>query len=224
MLTRSIEDSAYRHFVNSSSVVYDIGAHIGETCEIFSRKSPKKIYAFEPNELNFNDLKENTKNISNLEYFKVALSDENFSCNTRFRDCRTDGNESNPEQYIEYTTIDLAIKKYSLLQPSFIKMDIEGMESKLLTTFGSLFLNCRPLIYVEIHAQERGSTNENYENCPHWVWPEDGGFDFNSLKNLNYQIMSEKDGLLDFEKNWNPSANDHIGYVLTPKEKVSFNK
>jgi hypothetical protein len=36
--------------------------------------------------------------------------------------------------------------------------------------------------------------------------------------------MSEKDGLLDFEKNWNPSANDHIGYVLTPKEKVSFNK
>ena len=222
MQPRNIELRAYMNLINSDSIVYDLGAHIGETCNIFNEHSPKKIYAFEPNELNFKQLKENTKNIPNIEYFKLALSDDSFSCNTRFRDCRIDGDESNPEQYIEYATIDSVIEKHSLLEPSFIKMDIEGMESKVLTTFDAIFENSRPFIYVEIHAQERGSTNDNYEKCPHWAWPEDGGFDFNSLKDLNYEVFSEKDNLLDIEKNWNPSENDHMGYILTPKEKVSY--
>tara|TARA_R110000765_G_scaffold271778_1_gene370539 strand:+ start:567 stop:1238 length:672 start_codon:yes stop_codon:yes gene_type:complete len=222
MQFRNIEIEAYMNFINSDSVVYDIGAHTGETCKIFDKYSPKKIYAFEPNELNFNELKENTKNISNLEYFKLALSDDSFSCNTRFRDCRTDRDESNPEQYIEYATIDSVSEKHSLLEPSFIKIDIEGMESKVLTTFNTIFENSRPFIYVEIHAAARGSTHENYEKCPHWVWPEDGGFDFNSLKDLDYQIFSEKDGLLNIEKDWDPSENDHMGYILTPKEKISY--
>lgn len=220
---RNIEKLAYLNFINDSSVVYDIGAHIGETIEFFNQsENPKKIYAFEPCFKNFEDLKLNTSKYSNVEYFNVALLDKSYSCRTKFRDCRTE--EHDAEQDITYVDINHFISENNLEAPTFMKIDIEGMESLVLNSLVNIFRLEKPIVYVEIHAQARHMDNQNYEDCPHWVWSEDGGFDFNNLKDLNYEIFSEKHGLLKLDVDWNPSEGDHTGYILAPQKTVNWNQ
>lgn len=222
MIFRNIEKLAYLNFINDSSVVYDIGAHIGETISFFNNvTSPKKIYAFEPCFKNFEELKVKTSNFSNVEYFDVALLDRAYSCKTKFRDCRTE--ERDAEQQITYVDINDFINEKSLERPTFMKIDIEGMESLVLNSFTNIFRLARPIMYVEIHAKPRDLDVQDYKDCPHWVWPEDGGFDFNKLKDFNYEIFSEKHGLLNLDVDWNPSEGDHTGYILAPQKTVNWN-
>ena len=100
--------------------------------------------------------------------------------------------------------------------PNFIKLDIEGMESLVLKTFKFLFETVRPTIYVEIHAQSKTLDNQNYADNPHWVWPEDGGFDFNSLKDFGYKIIIN-DKILDSSTDWNPIPMTHSNMILIPE-------
>jgi len=221
MTFRHIETLAYLNFINESSVVYDIGAHVGETVNFFNEnRIPKKIYAFEPCIKNFEDLKNNTSKFNNVEYFDIALLDRSYSCKTRFRDCRTE--EQDAEQDITYVNINDFISQNNLEPPTFMKIDIEGMESLVLNSFTNIFKLARPIMYVEIHAKPRDLDIQDYKDCPHWVWPQDGGFDFNKLKKLNYEIFSEKYGLLNLDVDWNPSEGDHTGYILAPQKIVNW--
>ena len=90
------------------------------------------------------------------------------------------------------------------------------MESIVLKTFKFLFESCRPTIYVEIHAQSKALDNQNYENNPHWVWPEDGGFNFNELKKFNYNILIDGK-TLNKEEDWNPIPGSHSNMILLPE-------
>jgi FkbM family methyltransferase len=220
---REIELNCYNAFINDSSIVYDIGAHIGETSLIFARNKAKRIYAFEPSPFNFIKLKKNTEHLNNISIFDVAFFDKKYTCRTRFRDCSTESSQDR-EQEIKYVLIEDFISENKIAAPDFIKIDIEGMESILLNTFKDLFEKIRPIVYVEIHANPKDLTVQNYDDCPHWKWPEDGGFDFNTLRNLNYSIFREGVGLIPTSENWNPNPGDHTGYILFPNEKNDHKK
>jgi len=89
------------------------------------------------------------------------------------------------------------------------------MESLVLNTFDFLFNGIRPIIYVEIHAAVRGNQIQNYIDNPHWTWPENGGFDFNKLKKLNYKIFNFESEL-DVSQDWNPKEGSHHSVLLIP--------
>jgi FkbM family methyltransferase len=209
------EFEIYKNFVPTNSVIYDIGAHIGAMSNFFIENGAKHVYAFEPSAYNLPELKNNTNHHSNITVFDVALSNESNVYNTRFKDCRLDG-ELDREQNIKYVILENFIKENNLDLPNFIKLDIEGMESIVLTTFDFLFTGSRPIIYVEIHAAERGATYQNYRHNPHWRWPQDGGFDFNKLKKFNYKIILNNGTELDFNLDYNPKENSHTSYILLP--------
>jgi hypothetical protein len=90
------------------------------------------------------------------------------------------------------------------------------MESLVLKTFNFLFESSRPIIYVEIHAQSKALDNQNYPDNPHWVWPEDGGFNFNELKNFKYNILIDNK-VLNKKEDWNPKAGSHSNMILLPE-------
>jgi FkbM family methyltransferase len=194
-----------------NAIVYDIGAHVGLMSRYFIENGASYVYAFEPSIYNYSKLLSNTKNL-NVSCFNIALHEKEYSCETRFRDCTTN-DETQP---IKYFTLENFISQNQIPLPDFIKLDIEGMESLVLNTFDFLFKEKRPVIYIEIHAARKGNTIQNYLDNPHWRWPEEGGFDFNKLKNFNYKIILNNEIEINKNVDYNPEENSHTGYTLIP--------
>jgi len=217
----TLEDILYQKYLQPNSVVYDIGGYIGEMSIKFINLGAKKVFAFEPSIINFPDLLNNTSAYENIHCYNIALNDKSYSCNTRFKDCsefRVSG-ERNREQPIKYHVLNDFIKINNIDLPDFIKMDIEGMESIVLNTFDFLFQEKRPTIHVEIHASSKNN-KDDYQNNPHWKWPDDGGFDFNILKKYKYSMIDNPDGKVFHGNDWNPSENTHKHFVLIPNERL----
>ena len=221
------EFKIYDTFVKKGDIVYDIGAHIGKMSQYFIGKCRAKvIYAFEPSPYNFRDLKINCLGF-NIKCFQVALHEQEYECETPFKDCKTDYMENGIKldtiQHIKYVILENFIKENSLELPNFIKLDIEGMESQVLKTFEYFFSDVRPIMYVEIHAQPRNINNQNYENNPHFRFVEQGGFDFNELKKFDYRIIKDDNlTIISEEVNYNPEEGFHGSFVLIPKEKYNL--
>lgn len=207
------EFEIYKNFFPKQSIVYDIGAHIGEMSKHFIQNGAELVYAFEPSQKNFFDLVKNVQGLQ-VECYNIGFHNQKYSCMTKFKDCRTD-QDLDKEQYIEYYVIEDFMLKNNLARPDFIKIDIEGMESIVLKTFDLIFNKIRPIIYVEIHAAKRGNAIQNYKNNPHWIWPEDGGFDFNDLKKFKYKIINNNIEL-PYNSDYNPLEGSHTGYILLP--------
>ena len=216
----SIELYSYNKFINPGDVVYDIGAHEGEMSVSFLNRGAKLVYAFEPSPLNLPQLKATSLLHSSIKICDVALHEKEYSCVTRFKDCKR-GAPLDQEQSITYVILENYVKNNNLELPDFIKIDIEGMESIILKGFEFLFSGKRPIIYVEIHAAPKDD-RQSYTDNPHWVWPEDGGFDFNSIKQYNYVYMNEFAQIVSNDENLNPSVKQHKGCVLIPIEKLNL--
>ena len=212
------EFDLYSIYIKNGSVAYDIGAHIGEI-SIQMKIKGADVYAFEPSPNNFPILEKNCEHLG-IKCYDIALHEKTYDCDTPFKDCKTDyydasGKKTDSMQHIRYHILENFIKENNLPMPNFIKLDIEGMESLVLKTFKFLFESCRPTMYVEIHAQSKSLDNQNYPDNPHWVWPEDGGFDFNDIKKYNYDIIINNT-TLDKSENWNPKENSHSNMILKP--------
>jgi len=213
------EFNLYSSYIKENSVAYDIGAHIGEIA-VQMKNNGADVYAFEPSPNNFPILKSNCEHLG-IKCYDVALHEKIYECVTPFKDCRTDyidntGKKLDTLQPIKYTTLENFINLNKIPLPNFIKLDIEGMESIVLKTFEFLFIGIKPVIYVEIHAQSKEMDNQNYPDNPHWVWPEDGGFNFNNLKNFGYNIIINNNTLLK-DDDWNPKPGSHSNMILIPK-------
>ena len=214
-----LEKYAFETFIKQDTVVYDIGAHIGELSILAAQLNAKIIYSFEPSDFNINELINNTNMYKNIFIHKVALNDKSYECDTRFKDCADNRLpiSLDTEQHIKYAILEEYIKINQLELPDFIKLDIEGMESIVLKTFEFLFKEKRPIIYTEIHAAQRGNLIQNYKDNPHWKWAEEGGFDFNILKKFNYTILNST-GKINHNTDLNPQENTHSGLLLIPNE------
>lgn len=213
------EFELYNKYFKPGFVVYDIGAHIGQHAIHLAGMGAKYVYAFEPSDRNFNELEQNTQN-NFISCYQVGLNTQSFDCITRFRDCSEvrKGIAQDGEQPIKYIILEDFIKENNLPLPDFIKMDIEGMESLVMNTFDFLFTSSRPIILVEIHVPAPGISTQDYEQNPHWRIPENGGYDFNKLKEHNYLMLDNNSN--EIADDYNPNSGTHSHRVLIPKEKI----
>jgi FkbM family methyltransferase len=215
----NIEEYSYFNFIKNGDVVYDIGAHVGERSIFFaSELKAKKVYAFEPVPFNLLELKHNVNQFHNIEILNVALHEKEYECLTKFRHCNTAYSQGK-EENIRYKILQNVIDENGLELPNFLKFDIEGMESLVLKTCNFLFEKSRPIFFIEIHAAPKNEP-QSYADCPHWKTPEDGGFDFNSLKDFDYKMIDQSLTPFDNSKDWNPVPVQHKGVILIPFEKL----
>lgn len=213
-----IEDYCYSNFVKKGDIAYDIGAHIGEVSVKLINLGASKVFAFEPSVTNFNELCSNTKDI-NVECHNVAFHEKEYTCTTRFKDCRRDRAQDS-EQEIRYIKLDNYILSNNLALPQFVKIDIEGMEGIVHKNAEFLLTSSRPIIYTEFHIPQKDNIFQDYEDNPHWRWPENGGYDFNNFKKYDYSFV-DKDLNLRSDGDYNPECG-HYGRAFIPNEKISL--
>lgn len=144
--------------VRQGDVCYDLGASIGYLSLLMARKA-RHVYAFEPAPAAIDDI---------LRHFK-ANSFENVTIIRRpvsnrvreVRFCLTDavygaGISETETQWpvlaLESLTLDGFVQSHS--PPDFLKIDVEGEETRVLEGARHILANHRPTICCEIHSRE----------------------------------------------------------------------
>jgi len=137
-ITTSPSDRRYFHPIvrpNSNDIVIDGGAYDGDTIEWWSKMgvSPKIIFAFDPDEINYLNLIKKYKTEKKIKPVKKGLYNKQMKLKFHGNSgsagslIREDGSES-----IEVISIDLFVKKNEISSIDLIKLDIEGAELKAL--------------------------------------------------------------------------------------------
>lgn len=136
---------------NGNEVYVDIGAFNGDTIKAFAKACPNysHIFAFEPDESNFQELVAETSLYSNITYFNCLCSNENTFLN--FIGHR--GSLSAVSRtYLFDTKERFSVKLDSLrICPSFIKIDTEGSEKEIILGAYDTIFRCSPRLAVCIY-------------------------------------------------------------------------
>ena len=158
--------NAILNIVKPNDIALDVGAHIGYFSMLISKiaGSNGHVYSFEPRPLNYKMLSTNIEvnNCSNVTVIKSAIG--SFTGKVNF-DATTgtgtghiskDGNIS-----VDITTIDEFCSSKNI-QPSFIKIDIEGGEVEALKGAEQTILKYKPIILLATHGDELDKQCEKF--------------------------------------------------------------
>jgi hypothetical protein len=196
------EWNVYEDYIKEDDIVYDLGANIGWMSEYFCQVG-KHVHAFEPVPSLFEQLKNNTKEFSNIDYHKIALSDK-------------DDSGTIVEGQRGTYALGSYMKEKSLPFPDFVKVDIEGFESLFFKTVDFILEKGKTFFFIEMHTW-----------FPSFKFVEDRGFDWNSLKKHPYTVKKfnwkdpdrlwEEPITLGIDDDFNPQKNETFCYLFIPK-------
>jgi FkbM family methyltransferase len=178
------ETALVKKIIHSEMRIIDIGANIGYYTTLFSKLAHKgSVYAFEPDESNFQLLKENCSinKCSNAKLFRHAIGNDEcsrklFLSEINFGDHRlypVDENRSFTE--VKMVTIDGFLGSEEAFD--FIKMDIQGFEMEALKGMQSKITSDKPIILLEVWPAALLKNNTTPVEI------------FSFLNNLNYEIF-----------------------------------
>ena len=155
-----VEDIIKVLYIENTNMV-DIGAHIGTTSLIMSKYISENcmIYAFEPVYNNITNLNICENNLQDkIQLFPIGLSDKKCKLESGFIDFSVEANygytridnlklsDENSQYVIEVDTLD----EMKLENISFIKIDVEGSESKVLDGAKETIMKYKPAIFIEL--------------------------------------------------------------------------
>jgi len=149
------ERRVYESMVNHSSppkTIIDVGANVGQSATAFARAYPEaQIYALEPFQATFAQLRENVQSFKNVHALKLAASDR---CESRdvflnaevasqvnsLVDSRQSAlkHETAATERIEMLTLDRFCQDHSLGAIDILKTDTEGYDVEVLLGAGGL--------------------------------------------------------------------------------------
>ena len=159
---------------DKSSIFYDIGANVGMYSIFCASINKNKVYSFEPESNNFQVLMENIllNNLSkNIKPFPIGISNETELTSLYLSSHEKGGShhmlkeslnhnlekkKSNLEQGIFSTTINDLIKKWNLPIPNYLKIDVDGIEYKIIEK-SDIVLKNKSLksILIEINSNRK---------------------------------------------------------------------
>jgi FkbM family methyltransferase len=141
-------------------IAFDVGANIGNWSKAFICFSPDAIcYAFEPSNITFQSLKENTRNSSNIFSINIGMSEEAGTARLFTNEPRS-GFASlisrrldhfdismNKSEEVSLSSLDIYIESHNIF-PAIVKLDVEGHELAVLRG-ASKSISKIPLIQFE---------------------------------------------------------------------------
>ena len=139
-------------------IVLDCGAHIG-AFSIYAAKKAQKVYAFEPAKIELNTLKENIKinHCKNIKIIPKAVTSKigfvKLILNGTYchRIVNSDSEQEEKIAKVKTISIDEFVKGEKLKQVNFIKMDIEGSETKALLGAKETLKKFKPKLAICIY-------------------------------------------------------------------------
>ena len=138
----SLENDLARIGVGNPSVIFDVGAHLGQTTLHFRKSFPTAyIHSFEPVYENFSKLKLNTKGKDRVQINQLALGSSKSS--VMMKTGQSDLTHQvchNPEKFssngeipmVQMDTIDSYVKQEGISTIDLLKIDVEGYELEVL--------------------------------------------------------------------------------------------
>lgn len=135
------EEDYFNTIKNNCDVIFDVG--VGNF-SVFFDKNEHEVHYFEPHSISFNELK--TKGVNNKKYFlnNFGLGDKDEILPLFIEGSLFNRNMSNKiiDQCAVKTGLDYCIQN-EIEQIDFLKIDVEGMETKVLLGFGNFLKNVR---------------------------------------------------------------------------------
>ena len=207
-LYANIKDNSWLQVYNnvdkkSELIIFDVGANIGAFSMKLARKCLDKnqkyiIYAFEPNKIIFNLLKNNlslNKVISkNIFPLQIPIGDSNKEINfinkknnsggSKVFNNVKDSKSKNDTVKLKQISLDYFVKKNDIDHVDIIKIDVEGYEPIVLDGCINTIKKFKPILYIEITP----------------LWFKDIGrssFELlNLLKSIGYEIFLDDENIL----------------------------
>lgn len=143
-------------------VIFDIGANIGIASIYFANKFPDAvIYCFEPILENFDLLKKNTNKYKNIHCFQIALGAKDGKVNMSASDSEMNygggsiyelGTNKDKSQRVRLVNPTTFYSKEDIKNIDLIKIDVEGSEYDVLTSFEGKILKKVDWIIGEMHG------------------------------------------------------------------------
>jgi len=142
-------------------IAFDIGANIGyHTFRMANLVSETgKVFAIEPAGWAYERLIINSSlnpKIKNIEFIKVGLAGGDFGFkNMCFQSSyRLDGRNESINEVIEIITLDTLIRRRKIEKVNFIKLDVDGFESKVIEGAINTLSLMKPTLLMEINPSE----------------------------------------------------------------------
>ena len=138
----SLENDLNKINTGNPSIIFDVGAHHGQTTLHFRKAFPTaSIHSFEPTDENFEKLKANTKGKRQIRINKLALGNAQTMVNMNVGNSdlshqiiRNQNEELDPRKApsVRMETIDSYIKANKITRIDLLKIDVEGYELEVL--------------------------------------------------------------------------------------------
>jgi len=151
--------------------IVDAGANIGMSAIYFANKYKyAKIIAIEPEEENFELLKNNTEKYPNIIVIRAALWNvsgeigifdtglDNWGFMTGTSDLKI---EANKKHFTNAVTVDEIMKKYNFATIDVLKIDIEGAEKEVFDSSKN-WIDKVNLIIIELHERMKKGCNASF--------------------------------------------------------------
>ncbi|MDO8575680.1 MAG: FkbM family methyltransferase [bacterium] len=210
------------NFIKPNMTVVDIGANVGlyTLLSAWLAGEKGKIFAFEPTPRTFETLNENSKIYSNIIPIQKALFDKEtditfFDYGPRYSFLNTINNRIAEhlnflKKYakkidLKTVTFDNIAKEKQIINPDFIKIDVEGAEFSVLKGMTETLTKTRPFVTIEVGGGEEWSDNNK-----------------NSIKFLednNYEAY-EINPLGKISKHTVQASYTYDNLLFIPKEKI----
>ena len=212
-----VETALIKYLLKPTDVCLDIGAHIGYFSTIMSPLC-QRVYAYEPEPYNYALLEKNTEHMPNVLTYDYAVTDypmRDIYDTIPLYFCLS--NSGMHRVYRSKYCEDLAIQVQTvrlddvpIMEPNFIKMDVEGAEYGALKGMVNRLKNNHPTIIMEFHPPsiEEYGANPKEE------------YDF--LKSLGYSIrLIPKISIpISYEELEKETRNDPSRNILCLKQNL----
>jgi len=135
-----------------NGIFFDIGAYNGDSSfALIDKFLAQHVYAFEADNLNYLDLKNNINllDLKNISPINLAIGDENKEVN--IENNQTSSKISEKGAKVLMTTIDNYINENNIKSVDLIKIDIEGFEQKALKGAIKTIKTFKPILAISIY-------------------------------------------------------------------------
>lgn len=210
----------FKKLIKPGNIIFDIGANVGAHAFYLSRLSGTngKVYAFEPTEWAFNKFRCNmdlNPGIRNITIERIALSDKN-NCDKQYS-FRSQWKEGGPAEEesgrVDHQSLDTYCKKHHIEKVDFIKLDVDGYESKIIRGSKKILEKNKPIMIVEMGDYWQRAAGDSIEILVGML--DEVGYEYRTVENLQ-----PIDDIISYVKSFD--GKNAVNIVCLPKEEISL--
>ncbi len=163
LLKKGIKSEYWLPSSIKQKIIFNIGGNIGITSILLANKFPEaKIYTFEPIKSNFKLLSQNISYYKNIKGFNIALGAKNTKIDIFSSDNHSNfgggslyekGVNLNKTEEIQMKTVKSILEQENIQDIDLVKIDTEGAEYDILTSFPIDILSKITWITGELHGE-----------------------------------------------------------------------